>query len=43
MSWYDLPEQGREDYLLWLHEADIPKLMKNPGFLWAGHYASIKD
>lgn len=42
MTWYDLPEQGREGYLLWLHETYIPKLMKNPGFLWAGHYASMK-
>jgi len=42
MNWYDLPDQGREQYLSWLHEKYIPKMMAKPGFLWAGHYASMK-
>lgn len=42
ITWYDLPEQGRDAYLSWLHEKYIPDCMKRPGFLWAAHYASIK-
>ena len=42
MSWYDLPTQGREEYLQWLHGDYIPRLLKKPGVKWAGHYASAK-
>jgi len=42
MSWYDLPEQGREGYLSWLHETYIPKITQQPGVRWAAHYASNK-
>ena len=42
MSWYDLPEQGRDAYFSWLHETYIPKLLKNPGVMWAAHYESKK-
>jgi hypothetical protein len=38
VAWYDLPESGRDEYLKWLHETYIPKLLKYPGILWAAHY-----
>ncbi len=39
-TWYDLPEDGRNAYLSWLHGTYIPNLLKKPGFLYAAHYAS---
>ena len=42
ISWYNLPEEGRETYLSWLHETYIPGLLQRPGFLWAAHYASVE-
>lgn len=41
VSWYDLPEAGRDEYLAWLHDAYLPALLKRPGFLWAAHYAAV--
>ncbi len=41
ISWYNLPENGRENYLSWVHGIYIPMLLKRPGFLWAAHYASV--
>jgi len=41
ISWYDLPDTGREAYLSWLHQAYIPALLKRPGYLWAAHYAAV--
>jgi hypothetical protein len=40
VTWYDLPESGRDAYLSWLHESYLPALLKRPGYLWAGHYAT---
>ena len=42
ISWYDLPDQGRESYLSWLHETYIPAILKRPGILWAAHYAAVE-
>lgn len=42
-TWYDLPEQGRDDYLPWLHQTYIPAMLKRKGFLWGAHYASVKE
>lgn len=42
ITWYDLPDQGREDHLAWLHTSYIPALLGRPGFLWAAHYATVK-
>jgi hypothetical protein len=39
-TWYDLPVEGREAYLNWLHATYLPALLKRPGYLWAAHYAS---
>ena len=41
ISWYDLPDDGREAYLAWLHGTFIPQLLKRPGYLWAAHYAAV--
>ena len=40
VTWYDLPAEGREKYLEWLHGSFIPKMLKKPGFLHAAHYQS---
>ena len=39
-TWYDLPDDGRDAYLSWLHETYLPTLLKRPGYLWAAHYAT---
>jgi hypothetical protein len=41
ITWYDLPEDGREAYLTWAHQTYIPKLLERPGVLWAAHYATV--
>ena len=38
ISWYDLPQDGRESYLAWLHTKYMPKLLRTPGVLGAAHY-----
>lgn len=40
ITWYDLPEAGRDDYLAWLHGSYIPGVLRRPGLLWAAHYQS---
>ncbi len=40
ITWYDLPDAGRDAYLSWLQGSYIPKLLEKPGILWAAHYAS---
>src|SRR6266853_5757460 len=40
ITWYDLPENGRDTYLSWLHESYLPALLKRPGYLWVAHYAT---
>ena len=40
ITWYDLPDQGREEYFSWLHGNYLPALLKRPGYLWAAHYAA---
>ena len=42
ITWYDLPAEGRDAYLSWLHETYIPELLKRPGYLWAAHYAAVE-
>ncbi len=39
-TWYDLPEEGRNEYLAWLHEVYLPEALQRPGYLWAAHYQS---
>ncbi len=42
ITWYDLPEAGREDYLAWCHTRYLPDLLRRPGYCWAAHYASVE-
>lgn len=41
ITWYDLPDQGLNAHLSWLHETYIPELLQRPGYLWASHYAAV--
>jgi hypothetical protein len=43
ITWYDLPDAGRAEYLAWTHQTYMPALLKRPGYLWAAHYSSIPD
>lgn len=43
ISWYDLEEAGRDEYLSWLHERFLPGMLKKPGVQWAAHYAADKN
>ena len=37
--WYDLPEEGADVYLGWLHEVHLPEVLENrKDFLWAAHF-----
>ena len=40
ITWYNLPEKGREEFLSWLHGTYIAKVLARPGVLSAAHYAS---
>lgn len=42
ISFYDLPLEGREAYLAWLHNDHLPRLLQRSGVLWAAHYGSEK-
>ena len=35
---YDLPDEGRSEYLSWFHDVHIPETLSRPGYLWAAHY-----
>lgn len=41
ITWYDVDEIGRDDYLRWVHDTYMPALARMPGVLWAAHYASV--
>lgn len=40
ITWCNLPEKGRDEYLSWMHGTYIPKVLARPGVLSAAHYAS---
>ena len=40
ISWYNLPEGGRDDFLAWTHDVYMPRVLDRPGVLWGAHYAS---
>ena len=42
-TWYDLPDEGKDKYISWLHEVHIPKALSRPGYLWAAHVENIWD
>ncbi len=39
--WYDLPQQDRDQYISWLHEVHIPRVLLRPGHLWAAHVQNV--
>lgn len=41
ITWYNLPEEGRDPYFEWLHGSYIPRLLERSGYLWAAHYGSL--
>lgn len=43
ITWYNLRDEGREEYFAWLHEQHLPELLRRPGYLWAAHYASLNE
>lgn len=43
ISWYNLPDEGRDAYLAWTHGTYIPTVLKRSGVLWAAHYASEEN
>lgn len=43
ITWYNLPEERRDEYLSWLHATYIPTRLKRPGYLWGAHYASLDE
>ena len=38
---YDLPEQGRDEYIPWLHETHLPSVLSPHGSLWAAHVQNV--
>jgi hypothetical protein len=40
ISWYDLPNDGREAYLRWAQDTYMPAMLERPGVLWAAHFKS---
>ena len=40
-TWYDLPEQGKQEHLSWLHERYIPRMLTRSGYLWAAHVENL--
>lgn len=42
ITWYDLPDDGREAYFSWLHGSYLPQILRRPGFLWGCHYAEVE-
>ena len=40
ISWYDLPDNGRDAYLSWLHGTHMKNVVKRPGILWGAHFNS---
>jgi len=40
-TWYDLPDDGADEYLAWLHGVHLPAMLQRPGYLWAAHVQNI--
>ncbi len=41
-TWYDLPEEGKDEYIDWLHGVYLPGMLRRPGYLWAAHMDNVK-
>jgi hypothetical protein len=42
VSWYDVAEANKNEYLSWLHERYLPGMLKRAGITWAAHYVTEK-
>ena len=40
-TFYDVPDEGRDEYLNWFHEVHIPEKLSRTGYFWAAHYAVV--
>jgi len=40
-TWYDLPDDGAQTYLDWLHNHYLPQMLARPGYLWAAHVQNV--
>jgi hypothetical protein len=38
-TWYDLEDDRKDDFLVWLHGEYLPFLREKPSYLWVAHYA----
>jgi hypothetical protein len=38
---YDVPNEGRDEYLNWFHQVHIPATLLRKGYLWAAHYQVV--
>jgi hypothetical protein len=43
ITWYDLPEAGRDAYFSWLNTSYIPRVLKKPGLLYAAHFEQERE
>ena len=42
-TWYDLPAEGANEYIAWLHEVYLPEMLERSGYLWAAHVDNDKS
>ena len=42
-TWYDLPAEGANEYISWLHEVHLPEMLERTGYLWAAHVDNDKS
>jgi hypothetical protein len=40
-TWYDLADEGKDEYLAWLHGTHLPAMLSRPGYLWAAHVENV--
>ncbi|HEY7466422.1 MAG TPA: hypothetical protein VIB47_06990 [Dehalococcoidia bacterium] len=40
-TWYDLPAEGRDQYIDYLHGVYLPAMLRRPGYLWAAHVQNV--
>lgn len=43
ITWYDLDDGDREQYLSWLDGSYLPRLLDRSGILWAAHYRTERN
>jgi hypothetical protein len=40
-TWYDLPAEGRDEYIDYLHGTYLAAMLQRPGYLWAAHVQNV--